>query len=372
MRIAFVTSETFTEKRHGGFGWFVRLIGRELIKRGFEVYAVAWRDPGYPKEYVVDDIRVVTYRYRFETGSVLKHLSDYVEAVRVIRDVNADVHISIEAMVETLIAELIKRDAKHVVWAQDPFDWRDYELMASIDPYYRISKARFLINRIVFGEAYRRADLVLTQAEFYIDKLRRLYGINPSRIIYLPNPVHPIPREEDIVKSEEPLICYLARMDPQKRYWIFFELAKQFPEYRFVAMGKPNILYEDRYRRIASKYVDLKNLEIKGFVSEEEKQEILNKCWILVLPSIREGLPIAMLEALAHKCALLSSVNPDDLTERFGYWAREDDFGRGLSYLLEGNKWRILGEEGYKYVTNNHRLDKIINKLILYLTALRG
>ena len=71
-------------------------------------------------------------------------------------------------------------------------------------------------------------------------------------------------------------------------------------------MGKPNILYEDKYRNVVSKYVGLPNLEIKGFVSEEEKGRMLNKCWIVVLPSIREGLPIAMLEALAHKCALLS------------------------------------------------------------------
>jgi hypothetical protein len=43
-------------------------------------------------------------------------------------------------------------------------------------------------------------------------------------------------------------------MDPQKRYWLFFELARQFPEVRFIAMGKPNVLYEDRYREVISKY----------------------------------------------------------------------------------------------------------------------
>jgi len=39
--------------------------------------------------------------------------------------------------------------------------------------------------------------------------------------------------------------------------------------------------------------VGLKDLEIKGFVSEEEKSRILSKCWILCLPSVREELPIA-------------------------------------------------------------------------------
>jgi glycosyltransferase involved in cell wall biosynthesis len=90
----------------------------------------------------------------------------------------------------------------------------------------------------------------------------------------------------------------------------------------------------------------------------------------MVLPSIREGLPIAMLEALAHKCALLSSVNPDGLTERFGYWAKRDDFAEGLKWLLEGDRWGRLGQEGYKYVKECHSLDKVIAELVNRLERL--
>jgi glycosyltransferase involved in cell wall biosynthesis len=302
---------------------------------------------------------------------VIRHLRDYYGFARVIRQMEADVFISIEAMVETLIAESLIHNAKHVVWAQDPFDWTDYQLLGSIDPYYKISRARFLVNRIVFGLAYKRANLILTQAKFYIDKLKRLYGVDPSKVVYLPNPVDYIPEEESIKKSDEPLVCYLARMDPQKRYWLFFELARQFPEIRFIAMGKPNIFYEDRYRGVVSKYAGLPNLEVKGFVSEEEKRNILDKCWIMVLPSIREGLPIAMLEALAHKCALLSSVNPDCLTERFGYWAKNDDFAEGLKWLLKEDIWRRLGEDGYKYVRENHDTKKVINLLAKRIEELK-
>jgi len=370
MKIAFITSESFTEKRHGGYGLLVRVVGRELVKHGFEVTVLAWRDPGYPERYFVDGIEVVTYPYAFETGSVFRHLRDYYGFVRVVRSVNADVFVSIEAMVETLIAETVKRGAKHVVWAQDPFDWVDYKLLGSVDTHYRISRARFAINRLVFGLAYKKADLILTQARYYVEKLKRLYGVDPGRVLYLPNPVDYISEEGGIVKAGEPTVCYLARMDPQKRYWLFFELARQFPEVRFIAMGKPSVLYEDRYREVVSKYAGLPNLEVRGFVSEGEKREILDKCWVLVLPSIREGLPIAMLEALAHKCALLSSVNPDGLTERFGYWARKDDFAEGLRWLLEGDRWRRLGGEGYKYVKENHSIDRVITQFINKLEEL--
>ncbi|MEM1510804.1 MAG: glycosyltransferase family 4 protein [Sulfolobales archaeon] len=369
MRVAFIVSETFAGKRRGGFGWLVKLVSSELARRGFEVFVIAWREPGHPEEYVVDDVRVVTYSYHFETKSIVRHLIDYTEAIKVIRDVGADVYVSIEAMVETLLAELFVRKARHVVWAQDPFDWHDYELMASVDPYYKISKARFLANRLVLGQAYKRADLVLSQARFYIEKLGNLYGINHDRIHYLPNPVHPIPEETSIRKSDEPLICYLGRMDPQKRYWLFFELAKHFPDIKFIAIGAPSILYEDMFREIVEKYRGLNNLELLGFVSEHKKQEILNKSWILVLPSIREGLPIAMLEALAHKVAILSSVNPDRLTERFGYYVEYGDFADGLKRLLRNNEWKVLGEKGYKYVKKHHSLDKVITKFVTLIQA---
>jgi glycosyltransferase involved in cell wall biosynthesis len=75
-----------------------------------------------------------------------------------------------------------------------------------------------------------------------------------------------------------------------------------------------------------------------------------------------------MLEALAHKCALLSSVNPDGLTERFGYWAEKDDFSEGLKWLLENNRWRTLGAEGYRYVKANHNIEKIIDEFISHIT----
>jgi glycosyltransferase involved in cell wall biosynthesis len=77
-----------------------------------------------------------------------------------------------------------------------------------------------------------------------------------------------------------------------------------------------------------------------------------------------------MLEALAHKCALLSSVNPDGLTERFGYWAKDDDFAEGLRYLFKCDRWRLLGEEGYKYVKKNHILNKIVDELARLLEEL--
>jgi len=363
MRVCFITSEVFVG-RHGGFGRLVRVVGRELARRGFDVYAITWAEPGMEGFMEIDSVKVLSYPYSYTTSSALRHVIDYSRVVPLIRQVNADVYISIDCMVETYIAQKVMPRRRHVIWVQDPFDENDYRLLSLVDPNYKFNKPKFEATRLLYALAYRRADLVLTQARYYIPKIRRLYHIDPEKIVYMPNPVEYIPVESSIVKSEKPIVCYLGRMDPQKRYWLFFELARKFPDIEFIAMGAPNQLYKELYNRIIRKYQGLRNLKVLGFVSEGKKREILSKCWILCLPSIREGLPIAFLEALAHKCALLSTVNPDNIVEMFGYYGEVKDLSKRLEALLKDNEWKIKGELGYRYVVEVHSLHKVIDKLI--------
>ena len=363
MRICFITSEVFVSRR-GGFGKLVRVVGRELVNRGFNVYAITWAEPGMRRFIEIDGIKVLSYPYTYTSHSILKHVIDYSRVIPLIKQVDADVYVSIDCMVETYIAQKVMPDRKHVIWVQDPFDWEDYRLLGSADPNYRISRLKFWTATKLYERAYKRADLILTQARYYIPKIVKLYHINPDKVVYVPNPVEHVPSESSIRKSEKPTVCFLGRMDPQKRYWLFFELAKNFPEIEFIAVGKPNPLYEELYKEVAKKYRRLKNLKIAGFVNEEKKSEILSRSWILCLPSIREGLPIAFLEALAHKCALLSSVNPDNIVSKFGYWAKNDDFENGLNVLMHSNLWKAKGETGYSYIREIHNLDKVIAELV--------
>ncbi|MEM4488928.1 MAG: glycosyltransferase family 4 protein [Desulfurococcaceae archaeon] len=364
MKICFITSEIFVGRRRGGFGKLVRVVGRELVKRGYNVSVICWREPDTEFLTEIDGMEILSYPYDFTSRSSLKHLIDYTKVIPLIRKADADVYVSIDCMVETYLAQKVMPDRKHVIWVQDPFDWSDYELLGSIDPNYRISKLKFWTTTKIYERTYKRADLILTQAKYYIPKIAKLYHVNPHRVIYLPNPVEHIPGEDSIRKANEPTVCFLGRMDPQKRYWIFFKLAKEFPEVKFIAIGRPSFLYEEIYKQFIRKYQDLRNLKVMGFVDEEQKSEILSKSWILCLPSIREGLPIAFLEALAHKTAILSSVNPDNIVSRFGYWVQNDDFKDGLSALLSSDLWKMRGEAGYKYIQTTHKLDKVVSRLI--------
>jgi glycosyltransferase involved in cell wall biosynthesis len=103
---------------------------------------------------------------------------------------------------------------------------------------------------------------------------------------------------------------------------------------------------------------------LHGVINQFESEElfkIYSKSWILLNSSYREGLPISFIEACGARCALLSSVNPDDFSSRFGYFASDNDFVSGLDYLLSQDRWKSLGFAGYEFVQDTFNFQKAIS-----------
>jgi glycosyltransferase involved in cell wall biosynthesis len=84
----------------------------------------------------------------------------------------------------------------------------------------------------------------------------------------------------------------------------------------------------------------------------------------MVNTSAREGLPNSFLEAAAHGCAILSSVNPDDFATRFGFYARNDNFIEGLRALLSDNRWQQCGVAGRQEMQEIFSLENAIDQHI--------
>jgi len=159
----------------------------------------------------------------------------------------------------------------------------------------------------------------------------------------------------------------VARLDRRKRPELFLDLAAKFPHVRFVAAGiSRDPGWEASLRK---RYGGFPNLDMPGFVDQFRSglhTEILGKSWIMVNTAAREGLPNSFLEAAAHRCAILSGVDPDGFASRFGYHAAADDFTEGLARLLEGNRWRERSEKGHEYVRETFEIGRAID---LHLAA---
>jgi glycosyltransferase involved in cell wall biosynthesis len=164
-------------------------------------------------------------------------------------------------------------------------------------------------------------------------------------------------------KDAEPTVCYVGRWDRRKRPQLFLEMAARRPDVRFIAVGKAlDGRWDAALRR---RYGSRPNLEMTGFLDpfvSDALSQVLERSWILMNTSSREGLPTSFLEALAHRCAILSAVDPAGVAQRFGAGVTDDRFDEGLDRLLQRDAWREKGEKGYRYVKDNHDLPDAIDR----------
>jgi glycosyltransferase involved in cell wall biosynthesis len=355
MKICYVSPEIFHWGIYGGFGYLTRLLGKKLVERGIDVVVVTQRRKGQGSIEVLDGVKV--YGYPPHLGQ-LKSILARQASKKYYKLANADIYHSQAISYNTYIAQTSCPKKKHILTFQDPYDREEWNRITKVEPKYGTIKNKIKIEAEIrfLKHTCNKMNGLYSQAYFLIPKAMKLFGLKKVPK-YLPNPV-PIP-SKTFVKLENPTVCFLGRWDPQKRVELFFQLAKQFPEIHFIAMGKCHDYAKDE--KLREDYSKVNNLDLTGFVSEAEKQEILGKSWALVNTSVREALPISFLEALACRTPIISGENPDELVSRFGYRVQEDNYQDGLKWLLDSDSWKKKGEMGKKEIERVYDVEKVVD-----------
>jgi glycosyltransferase involved in cell wall biosynthesis len=359
VRVCYVSPEFYGLGVHGGFGYVTKTLGEGLADRGFDVYVVTPRRNGQGPVETVNGVKVLSYKPCTGLPWPVGTLASRRGYIDLIREVDADVYHSEAVSLNTYVAQRAAPDRRHLITFQDPYDEREWARIAEVEPRYRglMHDARVRLEKRVLSSACRRADALYTQARFLAEKARRYFGFEglPG---FLPNPV-PVP-ETPRGKSPRPTACFLARWDPQKRVELFFKLALEHPEVHFVAMGRSHD--EARDRELRERYGGVPNLQLTGFVSEDDKSRILGESWAVVNTSVREALPVSFLEALAHGTPIISGENPDGLTENYGYVAEDGDYSAALNKLLADDGRLEKGYRGRRYVEEVHEAGNVVDR----------
>ena len=360
-------NEVFGWGVYGGFGYLTRQLARGLLEEGVDTCILTPRRMNQKSFEILDGTKIYGYN---ETPRIIPFVKYYYngnilnEISHLLKEINADIYHSQEASEYTYMVAKTAPHASHVVTFQDPWSFNEIRMMEKLHNTSRLGGYSVMLYRRWFQQrliekALRRMDGVFCQARYIIPKVAKMYGLRKLPE-FLPNPVQ-VPNR-NMIKSDEPKVVFLARWDPVKRPELFFQLAREFPRVRFIALGKyhSSSVMDSRLRR---QYSVISNLEMPGFVSEEQKSKILEESWILVNTSIHECLPISFLEAAAHKCAILSCENPDDFAGMFGFNAGLGlhSYIKGLRYLLEDERCKALGEKAYEYVSEIHKFDRVID-----------
>ncbi len=361
MKVCLLCTEIFAWGKYGGFGRSTRLLGKELARRGIQVSAVVPRRPG---QRPVEELDGITVR------SFLMHRP--WEASALIRQSNADICHSQHPSYSTHLALRALPNSRHVVTFRDPKTTHDWMLELR-SPTLNAARSALVWWYETFRvqASIRRADALATCAEHIASKVKRVYG-DSLELRFLPSPIA-VP-ENTPRKEKKPTVCFVARWDRRKRPELFFEIARLRPDVNFIAVGASADRRWDAELR--SRYGGLPNVEMTGFLdqfADDSLAKVLDRSWILMNTASREGLPTAFLEALAHRCAVLSAVNPGGFTERFGYCVQDGDFASGLDQLLRNDTWAQKAQDGYAYVQANFELTSSVDKHIeLYQQLLSG
>lgn len=155
-------------------------------------------------------------------------------------------------------------------------------------------------------------------------------------------------------------IIYAGRIDTGKNcdqlLEYFIKYAEKNPELDLILVGKAVIDIPNH-----------KQIKYLGFVSEQDKFDLIQGAKILVLPSMFESLSIAVLEALALKTPILVNEKSEVLkghvlkSNAGLYYSNYLEFEACIHYFTTNRKsYQIMKQNGIKYVESFYNWESII------------
>ncbi len=388
LNFGIVVNEFFHEKigGYGGYGALAKNVceyfnGIENSPAKFQIFYPRFsceinkayntkiiRHPNYHSKFKYYYERLV---YEFE-----KKWPDYFLTV----EFDSNYHLHLENSIRPII-----------VWIQDPRTINDWKRIGTLDlekKFLNIDEGVTVLKKRIsayqdlvrLAEKQGRNISFVTQSPGLVTKAKELYCIDHvDDVTFVPNPIEMSGSEPGFEqKTDVPQILFLGRMDPIKRPWIFFELARSLPQYNFVVAGVTHCA--GLIDPIIEKYKDLKNLKFCGLVSGQKKDNVLRESWIMVNTSIHEGLPVSWLEALSYKLPIVSTVNTERFASTYGEYVGEflgdgndavPNLANAIESLVNDEKRRKnLATLGYRYVVDTYSHRSFIQALLQHVESL--
>jgi len=375
----FLVGEFFHEQlgRFGGYGKTVKTISGHYNKQGknFLVKTLLSQQFGRMAQVTrFHDTDVI-----FKPDETKLSLKDYINYSGILRRERIRLFISIDY---SITYEYILRAAPTVpiiIWIRDPRGPEELKKLASIpleletrnmslEQFMSLEKElqHSLHRAIKLSRVLKRKVIFASNGYFLVERARQAYDLPKMQPYQLPNPM-PFLNIKEITFSSKPSLCFIGRLDAQKRFWIVFELAKRFPDVDFYLGGTAQ--FSDFMDPIVEKNKNIPNVRLIGVVDEKIKAFLLSNCWALLNTSIHEGLPVTFQEAFSYGKPVIASVDPEGLVSKYGYFTGEilgegvdpvslDKFSSKIKEFLENKDERIAkGLSAKEYVEHFHTFE---------------
>jgi glycosyltransferase involved in cell wall biosynthesis len=238
---------------------------------------------------------------------------------------------------------------------------------------------KFACYRLVIASAIGRAEKVITVSHYTEGDLLTFYPESQGKVVVTFEATDPycawLPplREEALlcriglfsdglaqekkISSRailQPYFLYVGNAYPHKNLGMLLLVAKRFPTFFFVLVGKEDYFYA-RLKRSATEQ-GMSNVIFSGFVTDQELGVLYRHAVAYLFPSLYEGFGLPPLEAMQHGLPVIAS-NQASLPEILGTAALyfhpknlEDLTQKIQSVIAPGNIRADLRERGYQEV----------------------
>lgn len=164
-------------------------------------------------------------------------------------------------------------------------------------------------------EGLHQADQVVAVSYYTKHLLEQQYGVDPRKISVVHNGIGPviIPQEVNAFQfaQKRPVIVFMGRLTLQKGVTYFLDLAKavltQLPTALFVVAGSGDMYHELLFKTAADQLSA--NVLFSGFVRDEQKNRLLDRADVFVMPSVSEPFGLVALEAAQRNTPVIISKN---------------------------------------------------------------
>lgn len=158
------------------------------------------------------------------------------------------------------------------------------------------------------------------------------------------------PMPIELPKSAHPSLLVLGRLVPHKRVEIALDtvavLRGEMPDLRLAVAGRG--WWETQLREYAERIGVTDSVDFVGFVSPDERHALYSRSWVSLVPSVKEGWGLVVVEAGAHGVPSVAFDGAGGVTEsivdgRTGLIARADDVADFI-----GQTRRLLTDHGLR------------------------
>jgi glycosyltransferase involved in cell wall biosynthesis len=239
-----------------------------------------------------------------EEGSTIAKASVFARAVQVLRRTLESldptiIHIHVASRGSTLrkviLAEMVARAGRPLVLHAhgSEFDLFHRRLPAAV---------RRNVNRTL-----QRANVFITLStqwrDFYVEECE----ISPSQIVVLPNPVRVPAEVPDRSARDTVQFLHLGRLGERKGAYDLVNAFAGLPEglrnrARLVMAGDGDV---EGVRKMAEPLGS--QVEVHSWIESHERDQLLSQSDVFALPSRAEGVPMALLEAMANGLPSITS-----------------------------------------------------------------